>query len=178
MEIRLTIGKKVYETWAPSKENKWRAKGKEKRSYPFLGSLDQLTCMWMPIAMIKMVTMQKYITAWTRMAIPLVHMLPNSITLVLDGSWNSNPGDKRMNKTTATMTGPQSALISLFRSLPLSFFNSLLKPRFWMFENFSSSTNWKVKRCTFYYVGEMELIFLVAKLGGDAKLSEKDENWV
>ena len=49
------------------------------------------------------------------MAIPLVFMFPNSITLTLAGSWNSNPGDKRMNKTTATMTGPQSAPISLSR---------------------------------------------------------------
>lgn len=48
------------------------------------------------------------------MEIPLVYMFPNSTTLALAGSWNSNPGDKRMNKTTATTTGPQSALISLF----------------------------------------------------------------
>lgn len=55
------------------------------------------------------------------MAIPLVYMLPNSTTLALAGSWNSNPGDKRMNKTTATTTGPQSAPISLFGlSLSLS----------------------------------------------------------
>ena len=53
------------------------------------------------------------------MAIPLVFMFPNSITLTLAGSWNSNPGDKRMNKTTATMTGPQSAPISLSLSLSL-----------------------------------------------------------
>lgn len=53
------------------------------------------------------------------MAIPLVFMFPNSITLTLAGSWNSNPGDKRMNKTTATMTGPQSAPISLSLSLLL-----------------------------------------------------------
>jgi hypothetical protein len=48
------------------------------------------------------------------MAIPLVYMFPNSTNLALAGSWNSNPGDKRMNKTTATTTGPQSAPISLF----------------------------------------------------------------
>ncbi|KAL6139416.1 hypothetical protein ACLB2K_057720 [Fragaria x ananassa] len=40
-------------------------------------------------------------------------MFPNSITLVLAGNWNSSPGDKRMNNTTATTTGPQSALIFL-----------------------------------------------------------------
>ncbi|KAF9666219.1 hypothetical protein SADUNF_Sadunf16G0206800 [Salix dunnii] len=53
------------------------------------------------------------------MAIPLVYMFPNSTTLVLAGSWNNSPGDKRMNKATATTTGPQSALIlfSLFRFL-------------------------------------------------------------
>lgn len=70
--------------------------------------------MWIPIATIKIVIMQKNITAWTRMDIPLVHMLPNSITLVLDGNWNIIPGDNRMNKTTATITGPQSALIFSF----------------------------------------------------------------
>lgn len=53
------------------------------------------------------------------MAIPLVYMFPNSTTLDLAGSWNSNPGDKRMNKTTATTTGPQSAPISLGLNLSL-----------------------------------------------------------
>ncbi|XP_050383956.1 uncharacterized protein LOC126800609 isoform X1 [Argentina anserina] len=38
-------------------------------------------------------------------------MFPNSITRVLAGNWKSSPGDKRMNKITATQTGPQSALI-------------------------------------------------------------------
>ena len=51
------------------------------------------------------------------MAIPLVLMFPNSTTLALAGIWNSNPGDKRMNKTTETTTGPQSAPISLSLSL-------------------------------------------------------------
>ncbi|OIW02961.1 hypothetical protein TanjilG_13598 [Lupinus angustifolius] len=41
-------------------------------------------------------------------------MLPNSTTLILAGNWNSKPGDKRMNKPTATITGPQSAPISIF----------------------------------------------------------------
>ena len=54
------------------------------------------------------------------MAIPLVLMFPNSTTLALAGIWNSNPGDKRMNKTTETTTGPQSAPISLSLSLSLS----------------------------------------------------------
>ncbi|KAJ6314881.1 hypothetical protein OIU78_018378 [Salix suchowensis] len=52
------------------------------------------------------------------MAIPLVYMFPNSTTLVLAGSWNNSPGDKTMNKATATTTGPQSALIL---ALSLSF---------------------------------------------------------
>jgi len=45
------------------------------------------------------------------MAIPLVVMFPNSTTLVLAGSWNSSPGESRMNRDTATITGPQSVLI-------------------------------------------------------------------
>ncbi|KAG5624546.1 hypothetical protein H5410_009764 [Solanum commersonii] len=45
------------------------------------------------------------------MEIPLVYMFPNSITRVLAGSWNSNPGDSKMNIATATTTGPQSATI-------------------------------------------------------------------
>ncbi|KAF9663536.1 hypothetical protein SADUNF_Sadunf17G0061500 [Salix dunnii] len=47
-------------------------------------------------------------------------MFPNSTTLVLAGSWNSSPGERTMNKITATTTGPQSALISL------SFYLSML----------------------------------------------------
>lgn len=38
-------------------------------------------------------------------------MFPNSITLVLAGSWNNSPGDSRMNIATATTTGPQSVFI-------------------------------------------------------------------
>ena len=45
------------------------------------------------------------------MAIPLVLMFPNSITLVLAGIWNSSPGDSKMNRDTATITVPQSVLI-------------------------------------------------------------------
>ncbi|XP_010502661.1 PREDICTED: uncharacterized protein LOC104779928 [Camelina sativa] len=45
------------------------------------------------------------------MALPLVVMFPNSTTLVLAGSWNSSPGESRMNRDTATITGPQSVLI-------------------------------------------------------------------
>lgn len=44
-------------------------------------------------------------------------MLPNSITLDRAGSWKSNPGDSRMNITTATTTGPQSAPIGILISL-------------------------------------------------------------
>lgn len=84
----------------------------------------QLKCMWMPTAIIKIVIMQKYKTAWMRMAIPLVYMFPNSIILVLAGSWKRSPGDKRMNKTTETITGPQSALIFLSLFILLSEFLS------------------------------------------------------
>lgn len=87
---------------------------------PPLPSEDQLTWMWMPIATIRMVSMQKYKTAWIRMAIPLVAMFPNSTTLAFPGIWNSNPGDNSINKITATTTGPQSADISLSGSLSLS----------------------------------------------------------
>ncbi|KAL0395797.1 UNVERIFIED_CONTAM: hypothetical protein Scaly_0028100 [Sesamum calycinum] len=45
------------------------------------------------------------------MEIPLVYMLPNSTTRALAGNWNNNPGDSRMNRATATTTGPQSGLI-------------------------------------------------------------------
>lgn len=57
--------------------------------------------------------MQKYKIACIRIEIPLVYMLPNSMKLVLAGSWNSNPGDRRMNSPTATTTGPQSGPIPL-----------------------------------------------------------------
>ncbi|CAA3013586.1 Hypothetical predicted protein [Olea europaea subsp. europaea] len=42
-------------------------------------------------------------------------MLPNSTILALAGNWHSSPGDKRTNSTTATTTGPQSALIFSLR---------------------------------------------------------------
>lgn len=67
------------------------------------------------MAMRKMVTRPKKMMVWTRMDRPLVCMLPNSTTLFLPGSWNSNPGLNSTNSTTAITTGPQSAiLISLF----------------------------------------------------------------
>lgn len=86
----------------------------------WLVRFDQSARMWIPIATTKIVMMQKYIMAWTKIAIPLVYMFPNSITLVLAGSWNSSPGDNRMNRTTATTTGPQSGPISLSLVLSLS----------------------------------------------------------
>jgi hypothetical protein len=49
-------------------------------------------------------------TAWTRMAMALVAMLPSSTTRVRAGSWNRSPGDSTTNRTTATMIGPQSVL--------------------------------------------------------------------
>ncbi|KAK8710304.1 hypothetical protein V6N13_145636 [Hibiscus sabdariffa] len=64
------------------------------------------------------------------MAIPLVHMLPNSITLVLDGNWHIIPGDNTMNNTTATTTGPQSASIispsQFYSGSPLDFNQAFL----------------------------------------------------
>lgn len=62
------------------------------------------------MATTKMVRRQKKMTAWTRMAMALVAMLPNSTTLALAGSWNSSPGDSTTNRITATMIGPQSVL--------------------------------------------------------------------
>lgn len=49
--------------------------------------------------------------AWIKIEIPLVLMLPNSTTLNLAGNWKSNPGDRRMNKPAARITGAQSAPI-------------------------------------------------------------------
>ncbi|KAG0480894.1 hypothetical protein HPP92_011752 [Vanilla planifolia] len=37
-------------------------------------------------------------------------MFPNSITLVLAGSWKRSPGERRMNNIVATITGPQSVI--------------------------------------------------------------------
>nr|DAD34219.1 TPA_asm: hypothetical protein HUJ06_004859 [Nelumbo nucifera] len=78
--------------------------------------------MWTPIATIKIVSIQKYIMACTRMEIPLVHMFPNSTILVLAGNWKRSPGDSSMKSITETTTGPQSAaiLFSFFLSFPLS----------------------------------------------------------
>ncbi|MFS8017519.1 hypothetical protein Hanom_Chr15g01381381 [Helianthus anomalus] len=42
------------------------------------------------------------------MAMALVYMFPNSITLVRAGIWNNNPGDNNMNIATATTAGPKS----------------------------------------------------------------------
>lgn len=70
--------------------------------------------------------------AWTRIEIPLVYMFPNSITRVLAGNWNSNPGDSKMNIATATTTGPQSATI--FISLSCL---SLSKGNYQVLENLS-----------------------------------------
>ncbi|PQP94481.1 hypothetical protein Pyn_35389 [Prunus yedoensis var. nudiflora] len=76
-------------------------------------------------------------------------MFPNSITLVLAGNWNSSPGERRMNKTTATMTGPQSAPISLCLCLRLSVSRS---------------------KDGSYYLSE--------EGDGDAKLSEKEDSGI
>lgn len=48
---------------------------------------------------------------WTRMESPLVWKLPNSTKRVLPGIWTSRPGVRRTKSTTATNTGPQSAIV-------------------------------------------------------------------
>ncbi|KAK2975571.1 hypothetical protein RJ640_014058 [Escallonia rubra] len=72
------------------------------------------------MAMRKMVTSPKKMTVCTRMDAPLVCMLPNSTTLFRPGNWKSSPGVSTTNSTTATNTGPQSAIRSLvpFTCLP------------------------------------------------------------
>ncbi|KAG0480916.1 hypothetical protein HPP92_011478 [Vanilla planifolia] len=62
------------------------------------------------MATTRMVRIQKKRTPWTRIATPLVAMFPNSITLVLAGSWKRSPGERRMNNIVATITGPQSVI--------------------------------------------------------------------
>lgn len=53
-----------------------------------------------------MVMRPKKMMVWTRIAIPLVCMFPNSTTLLLPGNWNSNPGLNSTNSTTAITTAP------------------------------------------------------------------------
>ncbi|RZS11405.1 hypothetical protein BHM03_00042736 [Ensete ventricosum] len=78
--------------------------------------------MWTPTTMRRMVRMPKKMTAWTRMEMPLVFMLTNSTTLPFPGSWNSSPGDNSTNSSTATTTGPQSAISCLICKHPLTAF--------------------------------------------------------
>ena len=66
--------------------------------------------MWTPMAIRKIVMSPKKITAWTTMEAPLVCIFPNSTTLFPPGIWNSSPGVNSTNSTTATITGPQSAI--------------------------------------------------------------------
>lgn len=66
--------------------------------------------MWTPMAIRKIVMSPKKITACTTMEAPLVCIFPNSTTLFPPGIWNSSPGVSRTNRTTATITGPQSAI--------------------------------------------------------------------
>jgi len=48
--------------------------------------------------------------ACTAMDAPLVCIFPNSTTLLFPGIWNNSPGVNSTNSTTATITGPQSAI--------------------------------------------------------------------
>lgn len=54
---------------------------------------DQPVRIRIPIAMTKMVRMQKKTTEWTRMDNPLVAILPNSTALNLPGIWKRNSGE-------------------------------------------------------------------------------------
>lgn len=76
-------------------------------------SKDQYERIWTPIAMTKMVRMPKYMMEWTKIEMPLVHMFPHSIALVLAGIWIKSPGDRSTKRITATTIGPQSAAISV-----------------------------------------------------------------
>ncbi|RRT80051.1 hypothetical protein B296_00004231 [Ensete ventricosum] len=50
------------------------------------------------------------------METPLVCKFPNSTSLPpFPGIWNNSPGESSTNSTTATTTGPQSAILSLER---------------------------------------------------------------
>jgi hypothetical protein len=64
----------------------------------------------------KMVMRPKKMMVWTNIDNALVCIFPNSTTLFLPGNWNSNPGLKSTNSTTAITTGPQSDIASFFFS--------------------------------------------------------------
>lgn len=67
--------------------------------------------MWRLAVTIKRVYIQKYNMAWTSIEMPLVYIFPNSMHLVLEGNWNSSPGDNIMNNAAAITDGAQSVLI-------------------------------------------------------------------
>ncbi|CAL9128959.1 unnamed protein product [Musa acuminata var. zebrina] len=77
----------------------------------------------------KMAVRAKKMMEWTKMAMPLVWRVPNSTSRPLPGIWNNKPGESSTKSTTATNTGPQSAIslsLSLSLSLDLSFLVLLL----------------------------------------------------
>lgn len=100
----------------------------------------QAACIWIPIATTSIVNIQKKRIAWTRIDMPLVPMLPNSITRWCAGSWNSSPGDNSMNNITATTIGPQSVDGDIFLKLlcvvqmlnPYVAFLSFGEKKWWM----------------------------------------------
>jgi|APAra0007618407_1042631.scaffolds.fasta_scaffold25865_1 hypothetical protein len=108
--------------------------------------------------------------AWTKIEIPLVLMFPNSITLVLAGSWNSNPGESRMNRATATITGPQSALISqqnLFFEMSFCITGSCV-----LVAGENGRWNWEWRSLLVFYVELWVSWWLRRGIGLDAKLCE------
>ncbi|CAD5186763.1 unnamed protein product [Musa acuminata subsp. malaccensis] len=62
------------------------------------------------MARMKMAARAKKMMEWTKIARPLVLRLTNSTSRPLPGIWNSSPGDSSTKSTTATNTGPQSAI--------------------------------------------------------------------
>uniref|UniRef100_K3ZB06 Uncharacterized protein n=1 Tax=Setaria italica TaxID=4555 RepID=K3ZB06_SETIT len=66
---------------------------------------------------------------WTRMDTALVCRLPKSTKWQRPGSWNSSPGERSTNSTTAITTGPQSDILTP----PSSSFACLLACFFFFF---------------------------------------------
>ncbi|CAD5176801.1 unnamed protein product [Musa acuminata subsp. malaccensis] len=77
----------------------------------------------MPMTSMKTAARPKKMMEWMKIATPLVCSEPNSTTRPLPGIWNSSPGDSSTKSTTATNTGPQSAIslsLLLQQPIPLS----------------------------------------------------------
>ncbi|KAK8936634.1 hypothetical protein KSP39_PZI012411 [Platanthera zijinensis] len=57
----------------------------------------------------------KKMSAWMKMALPLVRMVPNSASRWLPGSSKRSPGDRSTNSRTPTTTGAQSTIAAADR---------------------------------------------------------------